>query len=93
MSDEWDFFALRVDDAPASIFVDLGIAKEAPIRTFSRMAYLRVLMRNPRADGLSSQEEFNDLIAIEDAVVSKVTAERASMGISHRESSCSYWVL
>jgi hypothetical protein len=30
MSDHWNFYALLVDDQPASIFVDLGIAKNAP---------------------------------------------------------------
>ncbi|MBR1121982.1 DUF695 domain-containing protein [Bradyrhizobium lablabi] len=72
MSDYWDFYLQRVDDRPASIFVDLGIKKEAPLGTHPTMGYLRVLMRRPREDGLSSQEEFDELIALEDRVTEKI---------------------
>lgn len=72
MSGDWDFFSLLVDDEPASIYVDLGLAREAPLPGRSHMAYVRVLMRQPRPDGLSSNEEFDTLIAIEDALVAQV---------------------
>jgi hypothetical protein len=68
MSDQWDFYQLLVDDEPASIFVDLGIAKDAPIARFPTLAYLRVRMQTPRSDGLSSQEEYETLVALEDSV-------------------------
>jgi hypothetical protein len=68
MTDNWDFYFLRVDDKPASIFVDLGIAREAPIKALPFMAYVRLYMTNPRPDGLSSQEEFDALTSIEDAM-------------------------
>src|SRR5882672_6277035 len=73
MSDDWDFNFLRVDDKPASIFVDLGIAREAPIEALPVMAYIRVYMKNPRSDGLSSQEEFDALRSIEDAIKDVLT--------------------
>lgn len=73
MSDKWDFYFLRVDDKPASIFVDLGIASEAPIKALPFMAYIRVYMQRPSADGLSSQEEFDGLSAIEDAIKAVLT--------------------
>jgi hypothetical protein len=73
MSDDWDFYFLRVEDKPASIFVDLGIAKEAPIRSLPVMAYLRVYMKAPRPDGLSSREEFEALKAIEDSFAGGLT--------------------
>ena len=72
MSDDWDFYALRVDDLPASIFCDLGIATQAPLADFPYMAYLRLHMRSPRADGLSSQEEYPALIAIEDKLTEAI---------------------
>ena len=68
MSENWDFYFLRVDDKPASIFVDLGIASEAPIKALPFMAYVRVYMKHPRSDGLSSQVEFDALTSIEDAI-------------------------
>jgi hypothetical protein len=66
VSNDWDFFFLQVDDQPASIFVDLGIAAEAPISSHPNMAYLRLEMRHPRPDGLSSEEEFDALCALEE---------------------------
>ena len=58
MSDEWDHYLCRVDGEAASIFLDMGIGKSAPIPGFNETAYLRLWMNNPRPDGLSSQEEF-----------------------------------
>lgn len=66
MTDDWDFYFLRVDDKPASIYVDLGARKSAPDPRLPCMAYVRLHMKAPRSDGLSSQEEFETLVAIED---------------------------
>lgn len=68
MSDNWDFYPLLVEDAPASIFVNLGIAAEAPIRECSQLVSLRLYMQAPREDGLSSQEEFERLCEVEDGL-------------------------
>jgi hypothetical protein len=87
MSDEWDFFSLRVDGQPASIFVDLGIRREAPIRSHATMGYLRVLMRRPREDGLSSQDEYDDLIALEDRVTAKVIQDGTAVFVGRNTSS------
>jgi hypothetical protein len=75
MTDNWDFYALRVDGEPASIFVDLGIQVSAPVASLSHMAYIRLYMNEPRADGLSSQEEFERLIEIEDAIGASLCSE------------------
>lgn len=32
MSDNWDFYFCRIEDEPASIFVDLGIHDDAPLK-------------------------------------------------------------
>ena len=71
MSDEWDFYRLRVDDEPASIFLDMGLARSAPLEGMDQAGYLRVRMLRPRDDGLSSQDEYDDLIALEEVVVAK----------------------
>ena len=68
MANEWDSYPLRVDDEPASIFLDLALARSAPRTSHPTMAYLRVRMRQPRPDGLSSQEEAQALFALEDAL-------------------------
>ena len=68
MSDNWDFYALLVDSEPASILLDLGLAQNAPIESQPYMAYVRVQMRSPRPDGLSSNEEYEDLVAVESSL-------------------------
>jgi hypothetical protein len=68
MTDNWDFYALRVDSEPASIFVDLGIQFQAPLSSHQHMAYVRLHMNQPRPDGLSSKEEFDTLIDIEESI-------------------------
>ncbi len=75
MSDDWDFYAAKVDEKPASIFVDLGIAKSAPLAPYSAMAYVRIYMNRPREDGLSSQDEFETLCELEDGMVPALTAD------------------
>lgn len=72
MTDDWDFYALQVDGEAASIFVDLGIQPNAPLRSHPHMAYVRLHMKNPRPDGLSSNEEFDTLIDIENSLETKL---------------------
>ena len=86
MSENWDFYLLRVDDKPASIFVDLGVGREAPIKGLPFMAYLRVHMRAPRSDGLSSQEEFEALTSIEDAIEESLTSDGETIYVGRNTS-------
>lgn len=69
MSDDWDFYLTIVDGNPASIFVDLAAVEDAPVAGMGQMVFLKVFMRSPRTDGLSSAEEFDALAALEDKVV------------------------
>lgn len=73
MDEDWDFYALRVDDQPASIFVDLALASVAPISRAPTMVCVSVEMRAPRPDGLSSQKEFDKLIAVERSLEAAIT--------------------
>lgn len=77
MTDNWDFYALRVDDEPASIFVDLGIQSAAPLVALPHMAYVRLFMKRPRPDGLSSSEEFDTLAKIERTLEKALCGESA----------------
>jgi hypothetical protein len=65
ISDEWDFYFCTVDNKIASIFVDMGALNIAPLTTHPEMAYISLTMRASREDGLSSQEEYDDLRALE----------------------------
>jgi hypothetical protein len=63
-----------------------SILRLAGIRSHATMAYLRVLMRRPRADGLSSQGEFDDLIALEDRVTGKIIQGGAAIFVGRNTS-------
>jgi len=86
LSEEWEFYPLLVDDSPASIFFDLGIRSEAPLAGYSWLGYLRVRMRQPRPDGLSSSEEFDALAALEDDVCESVTASEVTIYVGRNTS-------
>ncbi|AWV06220.1 DUF695 domain-containing protein [Marilutibacter maris] len=66
MSDNWDFYFCHVDDHPASIFVDIGIGDAPPRDEYPLRQHLRLRLRAPRDDGLSSEDEFETLATIED---------------------------
>lgn len=68
MTDDWDFYFCKVDDKLASIYVDLGAIDMLPVGTHPVMAYVRLTMAAPREDGLSSGAEFDQLVAVEDAL-------------------------
>lgn len=86
MSDRWNFYQLLVDDKPASIFVDLGIAASVPMADFPNMAYLRVLMNEPRNDGLSSQDEYGALIALEKDISNIIDTDDRSIYVGRNTS-------
>jgi hypothetical protein len=64
VSDDWDFYFAKVNDAVASIFVDLGLKADAPNEKRPWLLWIWVDLRAPRADGLSSAEEAPGMHAI-----------------------------
>lgn len=86
MSSDWDFYLCRVDDEPASIYVDLGIRNDVSRSDRPHMAYVRLFMRAPRPDGLSSQEEFDELVRLEDQVTAALVAETAATYVGRNTS-------
>ena len=66
MTDNWDFYLCQIDGRQASIFVDLGIAEAAPVERFTSVAVVRVALRMPGPDGLSTSDEYDTLVLIED---------------------------
>jgi regulator of RNase E activity RraB len=78
MSEHWDFYLSRVDDAHASFFVDMGIARDAPFDDLRYMAHVRLFMKSPREDGLSSNEEFDTLNVIEDVLSVRLCSDKAA---------------
>ena len=72
MSDDWDFYFARVNDALSSIFVDLGVRPDAPFEKRPWLLWVFVGMRSPRPDGLSSNEEAPKLHEIGDTLVAMI---------------------
>lgn len=68
MTENWDFYFCTIDQKAASMFVDLGAVDSLPMATHSTMACLHLDMLSPRDDGLSSNEEYDQLSAIEDTL-------------------------
>jgi regulator of RNase E activity RraB len=74
LSDEWDFYFARVNDAVASIFVDLGIRPDAPIEKRPWLLWVWVEMQSARPDGLSSNEEAPKLHEIGESLEALISA-------------------
>jgi len=73
LSDEWDFYFARVNDAVSSIFVDLGLKPDAPNEKRPWLLWVWLEMKSPRPDGLSSGEEAPTLHEIEESLNSLVS--------------------
>jgi regulator of RNase E activity RraB len=78
MTEEWDFYFLTVDHKPASIFLDMGAKKLAPVASLPFQAGLRIHMKAPREDGLSSKAEFDALVAIEDRLKAELVSSQTA---------------
>ena len=74
MSDEWDYYFGRVNDAVASIFVDLGVRPEVPIEARPWLLWVWVPLAQPKPDGLASREETPALNEIGAALDSAISA-------------------
>ena len=72
MSDVWDFYMCVVEDQIASIFLDLGLEENAPLAGLTDLVLLRLFLRWPTEDGLSSDEEFEALSDVENAIENKL---------------------
>lgn len=77
--EEWEFYFSNVNDKLASILVDLGLKKVAPLADKQNVVWILINMNNPREDGLSSQEESELLGDIEDALVDKIISKYNSI--------------
>jgi uncharacterized protein (TIGR01619 family) len=74
MSDSWDFYLTHINDKPASVFLDLGIASDAPKEDYRVRLSLFVRLKGPRENGLTTPEEADALWPLEDALIPAITA-------------------
>jgi hypothetical protein len=72
--DEWDFYPCRVDDRPASIFLNLRYERDEKARQKSTLAWVTIEMLDPDEHGMGSAAEANALYPVEDAIVEAASA-------------------
>ncbi len=72
MSDNWEMYFTNVDDAPAAMLVDLGIAEVAPDPDRSVLLWCWLHLQAPTDEGFASDEEEPRLVEIEDAFIDAV---------------------
>jgi len=66
---DWAFYFSNVDDNLSSIATDLNLINIAPVNGQDNVVYISIKMPNPREDGLSSNEDSDDLWKIEDEII------------------------
>ena len=74
MSDVWDFYFARLNDAVSSIFVDLGIRADVPVEARPWLLWVWVVLQTPKSDGLATNEESRALHPIGEALDALVSA-------------------
>jgi uncharacterized protein (TIGR01619 family) len=79
MTDDWASYFCNVNEKLASIYLNLGLASEAPIASKPWLLWVWVCFQTPRPDGLSDTKEAPTLFLIEDALILQL--ERACKGI------------
>ena len=88
----WDFFMCRIEGAPASIRTNLALIEVAPLEGLTQRLQFCIKMKNPRPDGLSSNEEYPILCDIEDAIGEKAEATGAVLaGVVRSEGFLELW--
>lgn len=74
MSDDWDFYFARIDDAPAAIFLDLGIRAEVPLEKRPWLLWVYTKLQAPKPDGLATNEEAAKLNALGESLDAVISA-------------------
>lgn len=72
MSDKWEMYFAPIDEDPAAILVDLGIAETVPDSDRPKLLWVWLHMKSPDDNGFASEEEESLLTEIEDAFIDAV---------------------
>ena len=67
--DDWDFYPCRVDDAPASIFVNQRFARSGPVRDADTLYWLLIEILDKGDHGMGTAAEAEILHPVQDRVV------------------------
>lgn len=72
MARDWDHYLFAIGEDLASIYLDLEAAKTGPMPSHQHSSMISVSMLRAQDNGMSSDEEFEDLIALEDDLDAQV---------------------
>src|SRR5262245_27180322 len=67
---EWEFYPCRVNDAPASIMVDLSLRSKRP--ELDTLHWVGFETQSPGDHGIGSSDEADVMFALEDLVISRL---------------------
>ena len=87
----WGQYFCNVNDKLSSILVDLDLKDLLPNEKRQELIWIWLYMKAPRPDGLSSNEEFETLNTIEDALTKRLE-EDCDARIAGRITGDSRWV-
>ncbi len=77
--EEWDFYLSNVESVIGSFYIDLGLITIAPINDKPNLVWISLKMNYPGEDGLSSNEEFDKLVEIEDRLKEFISVKHNSI--------------
>ncbi len=77
METDWDFYSCNVDDAPASIFLDLALWKYSANAAENTLYIVDIKMAHPNEHGMGANEEADALYPVEDEI--SAAAQQAGM--------------
>lgn len=69
----WDFYFTELDGSPASMYLDLGLNRIAPIEGKGHLLTVIITMNDPQENGYSSKAESEILFSMEDKITEAVT--------------------
>lgn len=73
--DHWEIYVTYVDEKPAVILVDIGVAQAAPIEGLSKLVWVWVQIQSPDEEGFPSEDEDFKLNEIEDVVTDSTVSD------------------
>ena len=74
MTDQWNFYLCTVNDKLASIYLNLGLANEAPVLSKPYLLWVWVYLKSPRPDGLTTNQEAQVMYKIEDELSAQLAS-------------------
>ena len=68
----WNYYQTNIDGEIASVFLDLNVKIENEYLIYNNLCWLFIKLRLDQKDGLSHQDEFDQLCAHEDDIINEI---------------------